>query len=258
MLGKFEQEFNLYTNDARQMMVTFRVTAMINPVPEFIKRIENAEIDHGNQLGNWVVWPTASPAVTVELGERLNLMVRLRPLIAGSEKLELQPMASDAVKGLFASEPKGNGYWLKVEIQPADKPGQIRVPLVIKPSANHEEILINLSVNVIAENVVATPKRIEIDEVGLTKLAGTLRRVGRVGVRKIVGNFQIKSVSTTLTFLRAEVQTVIEGSGYLVTVTLDESRLPQTGNHQGVLRIATDDRRTPMIEIPINFTTVKD
>jgi hypothetical protein len=83
------------------------------------------------------------------------------------------------------------------------------------------------------------------------------RRTGRVGIRKQVGSFQIKSLTSTLAFLKLEKQTIVEGSNYLVRVTLDTTSLPKAGPYTGVIRIETDDSLTPVVEIHVKVILAK-
>ena len=76
----------------------------------------------------------------------------------------------------------------------------------------------------------------------------------RVGIRKIVGTFHIKAVSSTLPFLKLEQVTMVENSNYLIRITIDAAKPVKAGSYDGVLLIETDGGKR--LEVPIKMTLV--
>jgi hypothetical protein len=70
-------------------------------------------------------------------------------------------------------------------------------------------------------------------------------------VRKVrEGGLKINSYSSTLPFLKLELATEKEGEIYVIKLKLDQSKI-KAGEHQGKVRIETNDPETPVLEIPI-------
>jgi len=154
-------------------------------------------------------------------------------------------------------ETKGIGYWLDIAAGPFDEPGPhpltIELATVSDPSP---AVKIQLSLNVLAENVIATPNSLEIGELLISSLRAQPRSIGRLGVRKLTGAFRITAISSSLQFIKLEQQAIVEGSNYLIRLTTDPSLLPKPGSYKGILRIETDDSQKPRIEVPISLMVV--
>jgi len=223
------------------------VVATVKPVPAFVKRISNADIAHGDKVDAFNVWPSARPNVTVERGERLAISLRIRPLGGGSLKLSA---ASDSFK--LRREASGSGYWLDIPIEPANDASPRVIPIALQASDPPGDLTIQLTVNVQAENFLMTPRQLDFGEVSLADLRSAPKG-GRVGIRKLVGAFHIKALSSTLAFLKLEQQTIVEGSNYLIRARIDSSNLPKAGTYNGVLQIETDDAQFPRLEVPIKI-----
>ncbi len=225
------------------------VTANIKPVPAFVARISNADIAHGEKAGAFNVWPIARPVVTVERGERLTVTLRIRPAEPTIASLKLAS-ASEAYK--LRRETSGDGYLLDMAIEPSNDSAQRVMPVALQINDGASgELALQLTVNVQAENLVATPRQLDLGEVSLANLRGGATAGTRVGVRKTVGTFHIKSLTSTLGFLNMEPRTIIEGSNYVIRVSIDRTKLPKAATYTGVLRIETDDPLTPRVEVPI-------
>ena len=199
----------------------------------------------GEGNGAFQIWPTARPAITIEPGERLNISLRLRALIAEPGTLKLPADAPAAWK--LRHEANGD-YWLDI---PIDAGGSRRVTLVADmPDGRSREVRIQLMVTVPAENVVVTPREVDFGEVSLAEAKGSLKRVG---IRKLVGSFHIKSASSTLPFLKLEQATMVEGSNYLIRVTIDPASRLKPGSYEGLLIIETDEGHRAEVKVKIKL-----
>jgi hypothetical protein len=207
-------------------------------------------VAHGEKVGPFNVWPTARPVITVERGERLTTSLRIRPVAATGGGLKLGA-ASDSIK--LRRETNGNGYWLDIPVEPATDSSPRVIPVALQASDSSGDLNIQLTVNVQAENLIATPRQLDFGEVSIADLQSGSRKFGRVGIRKLVGAFHIKAVSSTLGFLRLEQQAIIEGSNYLIRAHIDPAKLPKAGIYNGVLQIETDDAQVPRLDVPIKI-----
>jgi hypothetical protein len=226
------------------------ILATARPLPVFVKRISNADAAHGEKVGSFNVWPTARPSVTVERGERLTTSLRIRPVAPDAGGLKLGE-AGGSIK--LRRETNGNGYWLDIAIEPAADASPRTIPITLQTSDSSGDLNIQLTVNVQAENLILTPRQLDLGEVSIADLQSGARKVGRVGVRKLVGAFRIKAVSSTLGFLKLEQQTIVEGSNYLIRAYVDLSKLPKAGTYNGVLQVEIDDAQIPRLEVPVKI-----
>jgi hypothetical protein len=202
-------------------------------------------VARGEGTGVFHIWPTARPAITLEPGERLNISLRVKPLIADPGILKLPADAPAAWK--LRREANGD-YWLDIRI---DAGSSRSVSLVAETADGHShEVRVQLMVSVPAENVVVTPREMDFGEVSLASAQGSLRRVG---IRKLVGSFHIKSASSTLPFLKLEQATMIEGSNYLIRVTIDRAWRLKPGSYEGLLVIETDEGHRAEVKVKIKL-----
>jgi hypothetical protein len=224
-------------------VIQISVVAVVNPLPDYVRRIKTADIAHGEGNGAFQIWPTARPAVTVEPGERLSISLRVRPLNTESGTLKL----TDAAPATWKLRHEATGdYWLDL---PLDSAGMRTVPLVVElPDGRSREIRIQLTVNIPAENLVVTPREIDFGAVAISRAQGLTKRVG---IRKQVGSFHIKSATSTLPFLKLEQATMVEGSNYLFRVTIDSAKPTKAGTHEGSLIIETDEGHRFQIPVKI-------
>jgi hypothetical protein len=219
-------------------------------LPGFVKRISTADVGRGETNGAFHIWPTARPIVTVEAEERLSIALRIKPLAADAGNLKLGPTAPETWK--LRRETNGE-YWLDIGIGPARDTNTQTVPLVVEQNDGHSrEIRIRLVVNVPAENLIVTAKELDFGEVPVGDAAGVLKRVG---VRKIVGSLHIKSLTTTVPFLKLEQATMVEGSNYLIRVRIDATKPLKAGAYEGVVVIETDDGNR--VEVPVKLKLVR-
>jgi hypothetical protein len=231
--------------------VKLTITANIKPLPPFVARISNADIAHGEKVGAFNVWPTARPVVTVEGGERLTVTLRIKPTEAASGTLKLAG-ASETYK--LRREANGDGYLLDITVEPSNDSASRVLPIALEIGDGASgQLALQMTVNVQAENLTATPRQLDFGEVSLASLRDGLMGGGRFGIRKAVGTFHIKSLTSTLNFLKLEPRTIIEGSNYVIRVSFDPTKLPKAAAYTGVVKIETDDPLTPRVEIPVKM-----
>ncbi len=222
------------------------MTATVKPLPAFVKRISNADIEHGETVGSFIVWPAARPLLALEAGERLPISLRIRPA-APNQTIKLN---ADDMK--LTREAHGDGYLLDVTVEaPADVTTRV-LPLVVKAESG-EELKLQVTAKAQAENLVVTPRQIDFGEVSLAGAQAGRMVFSRVGVRKQVGTFEIKSLKSSLEFLQVDSQTIVDGSNYLIRLRLDPARLPKPATYMGTLHIETTDAARPQLDVPIKL-----
>ena len=205
---------------------------------------------HGEGNGAFQIWPTARPVITVEAGERLSIALRIKSLTPDAGNLKLGPTAPDAWK--LRREANGD-YWLDIPVGPANETNTQVVPLVVELGDGHtREIRVRLMVNVPAENLVVTPKELDFGEVALENVRRSLKRVG---VRKLVGSLHIKALTTTLPFLNLEQATMVDGSNYLIRITIDPTKPLKAGTYNGTVVIETDEGHR--VEVTVKLKLVR-
>ena len=243
--------YELQTNDPLHSLIKVTVTATVKPLPAFVKRLADVEVRSGYTLAGFNVWPVSRPTVTLERGEKLDIMLRLRPLSASSGTLALAPDAPAVYK--LRHDASSNAYWLDLTAGPADASVTQAVPLVVTAAdGSSSKLNLNLAIEMPAENLIVTPRELDLGESALSSLKAGQQKSGRIGIRKLVGSFHIKALSSTLAFLKLEEQTIVEGSNYLIRVRIDAETLPKAGAYMGVLVIDIDDKRK--LQIPVKLT----
>jgi hypothetical protein len=199
------------------------------------------------------VWPTLRPSVTLESGEKIDITLRLKPQDGNSATLALAPDAPNFCK--LRHDKTSNTYWLDMTAGPADASVKRAVPLVVSaPNGVSIKLTVNLAIEVPAENLILTPRELDLGEIALSGLKAGQQKVGRAGIRKLVGSFHIKSLSSTLAFLKLEQQALVEGTNYVIRTKFDLDKLPKVGAYKGVVSIETDDGHR--LELPIKLAVV--
>jgi hypothetical protein len=249
LLGPVKRGYALQTNDPKHPVVSVTVVANVKPAPDYVKRIATANVKSGETNGDFQIWPTARPKITLEPGERLDVSLRIRPLAPGARSLKLAAGAPQSWK--LRRETDGEGYWLDIPIEPAKDTNSQTVPLIVEPKEGPaREILVQLSVNVPSENVAATPQQIDFGEMALLSLSNPMKRLG---IRKQIGSFHIKKLASTLPFLKLEQATMVEGSNYMIKITIDRTTPLKAGEYQGNVIIETDDTHAVRVEVPVKI-----
>ncbi|HSE97414.1 MAG TPA: hypothetical protein VLD57_04025 [Blastocatellia bacterium] len=257
-VGPLDLKYELHTNDPRNPLIKLAVAATVKPLPDFIKRISNADKVHGDRSGAFKIWPTARPTLTFEPGERLGFSLRLRPDESVASPLQLKSTSTEKLTYSLRQEPAAGGYWLDIQAGPFTQSLTEKVVLsALLVDGSASEITVQVTINVPARNLVFTPETVDLGEMSLANVKEGARRGGRLGIRKQAGSFRIKAVTSTLAFLKLEQQVMVDGSNYVIRISLDPAKLPRPGPHAGTIRIETDDSLTPVVEIPVKVKFIQ-
>jgi hypothetical protein len=252
-LGLLVEDFKFYTNDPRRSEVTLRLTANVRALPDYVKRIKNANVNLGEQLGSFNVWPIAKPEMTIGRNEQTKLSLRIRPNFEAVAELKL--ISNNFEQAKYKLRREGGDYWLDIETEPVNEAGTRTIAIELQSqSPKVENFSVNVVLNILDDGLLFNPAVIDCGEFPLSSLKEFPTRVGRAGVRKLAGAFRVKSVSATLAFLNPVAQTIVEGSNYLITINTAPANLPKAGVYEGKLIVETDDAQKPRLEIPIKIT----
>ena len=241
--------YDLQTNDPRHPIIKVTIVANVKPLPAYIKRITTADIAHGEKDGAFHIWPTSRPAITAEPGESLMIPLRLRPIAQEAVTLKPGPDVPDSWK---LRREAGGDYWLDIPIDTSGGSGTRVARLIVDQGEKRSsEIRVQLILNVPNENLVVTPQQLDFGELSLSGLSGAAQRFG---IRKLVGSFHIKTLSSTMPFLKFETTTIVDGSNYRIKITVDPSKAPRAGDYSGTVFVETDQGRK--MEVPVKIKVV--
>jgi hypothetical protein len=245
-IGPIEASYELQTNDPKHPLIKVSVVANVKPLPAYVNRIKTADIARGEAVGAFHIWPTARPAITVEPGEKASIGLRIRPLTPDAGSLKLGPDAPSSWK--LRRETNGD-YWLDIGLDGTASASRV-APLIVEGSEPTQQIRIHLMVTVPTENLMVTPKGLDFGEQSLSSLGNAIQRFG---IRKQVGAFHIKKLSSTLPFLKFQQATMVEGSNYLIRVSVDTTKPIKAGAFEGVITVETDEGHSVELPTKIKF-----
>jgi len=145
----------------------------------------------------------------------------------------------------------GKQYALAVTSSPALKPGRHTQTIeVMTDDPDMPRIPIELEINVYPL-VIATPQTIMLPKLALH---GDLSHVviPTIYIRKVKGDgLEVKSVVSTLSFVKVDLQTERAGEAYTVRCSLDRSATLPPGDFEGKIRIQTNDADAPLLEVVV-------
>lgn len=143
----------------------------------------------------------------------------------------------------------GKQYALAVTSNPALKPGRHTQTVdVMTDDPDTPRIPIELEVNVYPL-VIATPQTIVLPRLALQSDLSRIV-IPTIYIKKVKGDgLEVKRVSTTLPFLKLELQTERAGESYTIHCSMDKSAAPAPGDFEGKIRIETNDPDAPVLEV---------
>jgi hypothetical protein len=143
----------------------------------------------------------------------------------------------------------GKQYALAVTSNPALKPGRHTQTIgVMTDDPDMPRIPIELEVNVYPL-VIATPQTIILPKLPVNSDLSHIV-IPTIYISKVRGGgLEISRVSSTLAFLKFELQTQRAGEAYTVRSSLEKPATPAAGDFEGKIRIETNDPDTPLLEV---------
>ncbi|HEX5734136.1 MAG TPA: hypothetical protein VF131_14985 [Blastocatellia bacterium] len=147
----------------------------------------------------------------------------------------------------------GKRYELAITTNPALKPGQYEQTVQISTdSAQAPEASVVLGVTVFARTFFR-PMAINVQPLSLDSDLSAVN-IPMIYVQKLrETGLTLKSISSSLPFIKLEVMTDKEGESYSIRLKIDKSLIPGVGRFSGKIRIETNDPDVPFAEIPIQL-----
>jgi len=210
------------------------------PAPAALKRVGRFNISPSDK------WVTAVvTGLTISNTFTLS-SVDLKP----AHVTKVNPGGKDFDVNLRTVE-NGKQYALVVTSSPALKPGRhTQTVELMTDDPDMAKIPIDLEINVYPL-VIATPQTIMLPKLALR---GDLSRIviPTVYIRKVKGDgLEVKRVTSTLAFLKLELQTETTGQAYTIRASMDGSAVREAGDFEGKIRIETNDPDSPLLEVTV-------
>ncbi len=145
----------------------------------------------------------------------------------------------------------GKRYEVSVSTDPALKPGQYSQKVrIVTDHPTRQDVILHLDVTVFAK-VFATPNAVTLGQLSLNSDLANIN-LPLIYVRKVrEAGLQLKSVNSTLPFIKVEVKTEVEGQFYTLRITFDKSKITEAGSYKGEIEVSTNDAEVPVIKIPV-------
>jgi hypothetical protein len=251
-MGEVSKSAAVTTNDPANPNFTLLLRAHFKPADNAnpMASTPNYTPGIGKRVGVFSVapsdrWTTSTirgqaSAVTMYLYNNDSKPLLIKQMIAGG---------TDFTATMQTIE-NGKRFQVNVATNPALKPGQYHQTLkFITDSKETPEINVELEATVYAQ-IFATPTSITLPVIPLEADPATLT-LPSIYVRKIrEGGLKIKTVYTSLPFLKLSVTGQVEGQVYKIDMRFDKQYV-QKGVFKGTIHIETNDPDLPVIEVPI-------
>ncbi len=252
-VGEIVKSASVTTNDPQQASFGLVLRARFKMEPAPTPTHTSAPMVPVKQVGPFVIEPVNRWVTSVLAGtssaSRLYLYnpeakpVRIKKVIPGGTKFTatLHPIQD------------GKRYELHVATNSALKPGQYRQSVrLITDSPKQPEMTVELEATIFPR-IFAMPTSIIMPTLPASSDLSSINWPA-IYVRKVrKGGLKINSYKSTLPFLQLELVTEKEGEVYMIKLKLDQSKI-KAGEHQGKVRIETNDPETPVLEVPIKAT----
>lgn len=200
------------------------------------------------------VLPSRAVFLSVFKGESIEQTITIinneaRPLAI----TRLEPRGQHFLADLRAVDP-GKVYELVLRVPAEAPPGRYHEGLDLHTD-QPERSLIKIAVNVLVKTeLYVFLESVDFGTMSLADLARTPALIESITqtmlVKKRQGDFEIKSVTSDLPFLRIRQEPAGRSGTFRIDVSLDRDKL-RSGKMQGSLRIRTDDKEFPELVVPV-------
>jgi hypothetical protein len=181
------------------------------------------------------------------------------PAVAAASSGDVQPrlpFPDGTVKYAIRPGPDQRGFWVDLDIAGVDKAGLFESSTNIADPSTGESFPLVVTALVYEENLIVNPRRLESGDVSLAMLQRSPIIAVQLNLRKMIGSFHIKGVSSSLSFVKGGVQVLVDGSNYLVKVYVVANPGVGPGKYEGAIRVDTDDAVRRQIDVPLKVTLV--
>ncbi|GEM_PF-383321 len=255
--GEMSKSATVTTNDPALSTFYLTLRAYFKPADTAAGAI-NKVAGYGKMSGAFSVspndrWTTSAitgsaPATKLYLFNNERNLVRIKQVEAGgsSFKVTVTPIED------------GKRYEVSISTDPALKPGQYsQKARIITDHPTKPDVILHLDVTVFAK-VFATPNSVNLQQLSLNSDLANIN-LPLIYIRKVrEAGLQVKSVNSTLPFIKIEVKTEVEGQFYTLRITFDKSKISEAGNFKGEIEVATNDAEVPVIKIPVQGSFIQN
>jgi hypothetical protein len=264
--------------------------ALISPVPAYVRALDGSNITTGERVGTFGIWPTAHPAVKLQRGDRFSFSLKVttgeldkRIMDLGAESpgngnqssgngvggngsqngngsYQAPPpeteLPADKISYKVRREGSLSNYWIDFDVSAPDNAGVFRRTITMNDPAELAGLQIEVKVTVLDKNLIVVPDTVDAGEISVQALKNGEIELGRVGIRKQEGEFHIKSITSTIPFIKVVAQPIFVDKNYLLHVRASGDGALHPGNYDGKLIIETDDKYVPRAEVSVKLTLV--
>jgi hypothetical protein len=252
--GEVAKSAQVTTNDAAYPNFNLLLRAHFK-VPDAASVQPNAPVkvfsEAGKRIGSLSVAPSDRWITSVIRGNSTSSItyiynhegkpVHIKSVVPGGKAftVNLQPIED------------GKRYQMDVATDKDLKPGKYEQTVkVLTDSADTPELSIALEVTVYPQ-VIATPTAIMLPNMPFEIDPSTVK-LPEIYIRKIrEGGLKIKTVHSSLPFLRVALISEEEGKTYKIQLAFDKAKMTKKGEFKGIIRIETNDIDSSVIEIPL-------
>ncbi len=236
LIGEHEIEAVLFTNDPAQPRIGLTMIVAVEPVIE--------------------IQPLPAAYFSIYADEEREQVLRVvnheeRPL----EITRVEP-EGEHFRAHLKEVRAGEIFELVVTVPAGTAPGRYEEAVLLH--TNHPKFQkIPVGVNIfVKRDLYANPERVDFTGIDLSKLAANPQLIEHlyetIMLKKRVGEFEIESIETDVPFLTiTRAPATGRSSGFQLDVAVTKEKLVP-GLFYGSIRIATDDERFPVIEIPVD------
>jgi hypothetical protein len=255
--GEVAKSAAVKTNDPANSTFTLMLRAHFKPnIPAGQPLPPNAAIAIGKAAGPFNVSPNDRWITSVITGG--NAKTTLYLMNREAAPVHIKSVVVEGTDFTAAVQPieDGRRYELTLSTNPALKPGSYKqAARVITDSKTAPETTIQMEATVFPK-VFATPSVINLPSVTSATLDSLTLPV--IYVRKVRdGGLKIKSVSSSVAFIKASLSQEAEGQIYSIRLELDRSKVSVPSEFRGTVRVETNDPDVPVLEIPIQGSFVQ-
>ena len=214
--------------------------------------VAGAEAPAGTPIGSLLLNPADRWSATIPLNLPVSAAITIFNNAAQPLQIKQVSVTNEAFKVALTTLEAGKRYQLSITAKEGLPVGAHKAVINVETdSAETPKLAIPLSLQVVAP-VTANPAKLLLDNVFVSNPDYDVTTYGKfTWVRFARGEgLELKSLTSDLPFIKVKVESV-EGNNqtYLLRVTF--SARPPLGTHTGKIKIETNHKDVPLLEIPV-------
>lgn len=252
--GEVAKSAQVTTNDPAYPTFSLLLRAFFKPpAPATVQPNTPPKVfsEAGKRIGSLSVAPSDTWITSVIRGSSASMVIYLYSHAGKPVRIKSIVPGGSAFSATLQTIEEGKRYELNLATDPNLKAGKYQQTLkVLTDSPDTPELNLALEANVYPQ-VIATPTAILLPNMPFEIDPATVK-LPEIYIRKIRdGGLKIKTVHSSLPFLRVGVIAEDEGKTYKIQLAFDKAKMTQKGAFKGVIRIETNDIDSSVIEIPL-------